>query len=61
MQAPLQRISRLVVQERAVPGFALENELPGEDDRLLFWPGPNGGPDKALKKFLRNAADEKTR
>lgn len=32
----------------------------GEDDRLLFWPGPSGGPDNALKKFLRNAVDEKT-
>jgi WD40 repeat protein len=31
-----------------------------EDDRILFWPGPNRGPDAALKKFLKNAADEKT-
>ncbi|HEY2253628.1 MAG TPA: hypothetical protein VGH74_21285, partial [Planctomycetaceae bacterium] len=32
----------------------------GEDDRLLFWPGPDRGPDNALRKFLRNAADQKT-
>jgi WD40 repeat protein len=32
----------------------------GEDDRILFWPGPNRGPDSALKKFIKNAADEKT-
>lgn len=32
----------------------------GEDDRLLFWPGPDRGPDQALKKFLRNATDQNT-
>jgi WD40 repeat protein len=32
----------------------------GEDDRLLFCPGPNKGPDQALKKFLKNAIDETT-
>lgn len=30
----------------------------GEDDRLLFWPGPTDGPDMALRQFLRTAIDE---
>jgi WD40 repeat protein len=29
----------------------------GEDDFLLFWPGPSRGPDDKLKRFLRQAAD----
>lgn len=31
----------------------------GEDDRIIFWSGPDRGPDDSQKKFLRNAADEK--
>lgn len=29
----------------------------GEDDSLLFWPGPRRGPDDRLKAFLKQAAD----
>jgi WD40 repeat protein len=29
----------------------------GEDDRILFWPGPNRGPEGALEKFLKNATE----
>jgi WD40 repeat protein len=30
----------------------------GEDDRLLFWPGPDRWPSDSQKKFLKNATDE---
>jgi WD40 repeat protein len=30
----------------------------GEDDQLLFWPGPTRGPDEKLLRFLQRAGDE---
>jgi WD40 repeat protein len=30
----------------------------GEDDSLLFWPGPARGPDEKVKRFLKQAADD---
>ena len=29
----------------------------GEDDQLLFWPGPTRGPDAKLLRFLQRAGD----
>lgn len=29
----------------------------GEDDAILFWPGPDRGPDEGLKRFLKRVAE----
>ena len=51
LQAPLQRIGGLVVQQRAVPGFALKDELAGEDDRS--WENRGGRRGRAAPAHRR--------